>query len=188
MDENVKTRWIAMHRSRSWTILFGVLCLLVGLFGLAAPVVLSLTAGMVIGTVLTVAGIVMFFYALVARGWGAGRSTVLAGLLSAIVGLLILTHLDVAVRLASIAVGVVFLISGVERFLSGWTIRPVNGWWLGIVEGVLSVLLGIFLLVQWPASGLWWIGIIVAIRVLLIGIVLLMLAMVMQNPNEPSPE
>lgn len=185
MNGLIKDKLKALHRTRGWTLLTGALCVLLGVFGLMAPVVLSLTTAMLIGVILTVTGSVMFLYALVARGWGAGRSTALGGFLAGVVGILILTHMDVAVRLASIAVGVVFLVSGVERLLSGWTMRPHSAWWLGVLEGGLSFLLGLFLLLQWPYSGLWWVGILVAIRVLLIGMVLLTLGWMVRKSHQP---
>jgi uncharacterized membrane protein HdeD (DUF308 family) len=54
--------------------------------------------------------------------------------------------------------------------------RPADGWGWFLVDGVVTLLLGILILERWPSSSLWAIGTLVGVAVLMGGISRIMLA------------
>jgi len=59
---------------------------------------------------------------------------------------------------------------GVIRISMGIQLRnAVSGWYWSLLAGLLSILLGVVIILQWPVSGLWVIGLFVAIELILNG-------------------
>ena len=56
-------------------------------------------------------------------------------------------------------------------------VRDHDSWGWLLASGILSVLLGVLIWAQWPASGLWVIGLLVGIQLLFTGWSLVMLAL-----------
>jgi uncharacterized membrane protein HdeD (DUF308 family) len=56
-------------------------------------------------------------------------------------------------------------------------VRDHRGWGWLLASGILSLILGVLIWAQWPASGLWVIGLLVGIQLLFTGWSLVMLAL-----------
>ncbi len=59
----------------------------------------------------------------------------------------------------------------------GWEYRPNKGWWMPMINGVLSLLLALILLLGWPLSSIVLVGLFVGISLFFDGIVLVVLGM-----------
>ena len=65
-------------------------------------------------------------------------------------------------------VSVFFLVAGLyQLFASMWTHLP--GWGWQAANGAVSAIMGVLLLMQWPASGLWVVGLFVGIDLIFYG-------------------
>jgi uncharacterized membrane protein HdeD (DUF308 family) len=70
-------------------------------------------------------------------------------------------------------------VSAVERF---------EGWGWVVLNGVISVVLGVGIWRQWPLSGLWVIGLFVGIEMLFSGLSWVMLGLAVRStPNTGLP-
>jgi len=62
-----------------------------------------------------------------------------------------------------IAVGVIRIAMGIQHR------KAAIGWYWSVLSGIVSILLGGMIVLQWPVSGLWVIGLFVAIELILNG-------------------
>jgi uncharacterized membrane protein HdeD (DUF308 family) len=61
-----------------------------------------------------------------------------------------------------------FVVIGVFRIIAALTVQmPGSGW--ALVDGVITLILGILVWSQWPASGLWVIGLFIGINLITTG-------------------
>lgn len=81
-------------------------------------------------------------------------------------------------------IAVFLVVGGLFRLLSA-VIYRYDGWIWMLISGVISLMLGIMIYREWPASGLWFIGLCVGIDLILNGWTWLMLALTMRR-LEPS--
>src|SRR6202043_886263 len=93
----------------------------------------------------------------------------LGGVLYGIAGIAVVAHpLGGALTLA-ILIAILFFADGRLRILVGMTIRPVVGWGLLVAAGLGSIVVGVILLVGWPATALWATGLLLGVNLIFTG-------------------
>lgn len=172
---------------RSWVLfaLMGGALVVLGALAVGAAFITTLTTVIVFGVLLLIAGGVEIVNSFWARAWRGFFLHMLAGVLYVIVGLLMIEHpLGTAAGLtlmvaASLLIGglVRILVSAVERF---------DGWVWSLSSGVISLLLGVLIWRQWPASSLWIIGLFVGIELMMNGWTWIMLALSVKGMTAPE--
>lgn len=68
-----------------------------------------------------------------------------------------------------------FIVSGILKIIFALTCKTPHAFWL-LVNGLITLLLGVCILNQWPLSGLWVIGMLIGIETLFTGWTYIMLA------------
>ena len=100
----------------------------------------------------------------------------MAAVLFAVVGILILWRPLVTAEILTLLMGAFFLVAGLFHIIAPAMISlPDWGW--HVLNGVITLLLGILVLAQWPVSGLWVIGLFVGIELIFYGITWIALAL-----------
>jgi len=104
----------------------------------------------------------------------AGRESgmfqhLVAAVLFGVVGLLIVWRPVVTAEILTLLMGAFFLVTGLFQIV-GPVMSSTADWAWHVVNGIITVLLGILVLAQWPVSGLWVIGMFVGIDLIFYGI------------------
>lgn len=141
-----------------WFIALGIGELILG--GVASTNLLaaSLASVLMIGAAITVAGLLQIFHAFSARGPGGVLLWLLAGVVYAAAGAIILYDPIFASLTLSLTAGVFITISGIMRVWVGFHARPAAGWGWLVAAGVLTICVGAVVVAAWPAIGLWFLG------------------------------
>ena len=79
-------------------------------------------------------------------------------------------------EVATMLMAVFFLISGLFQFVGSWWVA-LPGWGWQALDGIIAFVLGLFVLAQWPASGLWVIGLFIGIDLIFYGAAWIALAL-----------
>lgn len=154
------------RRNWGWLLGLGVLSTILGVIGLGMLFTLSIASAFVFGVLLAAAGLMQFVDAFKCKGWKGTLSHLLIAVLYFLVGLVMLIDpLQAAVAL-TLVLGSALIVIGALRITSGFQHRSEPGWKWAIGAGVLSLLLGIVVLAQWPVSGIWVLGLIVAVELM----------------------
>ena len=159
--DRVKGRWGVFAAA-------GVLMVILGLVALGSMGIATLASVVVFGALLMIAGVATVLTAFTAHGWGGFALSALFGILSAVVGfMLIVAPIAGAVAL-TLFLAIYFLAGGMFRVVSAVS-QKFSGWGWAAAAGVASVALGAILFTQWPEASFWFIGLLLGIELILQG-------------------
>jgi uncharacterized membrane protein HdeD (DUF308 family) len=152
-----------------WLLALGILLIVLGTLGLWMSFAMTLATVMMFGALLVVGGLFQLFNAFQLKGWKSVLWHILIALLYIAAGIVIFTDPVFASMSLTMALAWILIAVGVLRILMAFQLRPVNGWFWPLVAGLISILLGMMILAQWPASGFWVIGLFVSIEMIFNG-------------------
>jgi uncharacterized membrane protein HdeD (DUF308 family) len=118
----------------------------------------TLASVLVIGAAVFVAGIFQVLHAFSARGVSGVLYWLLAGVVYAAAGAIILYDPVFASFTLSLAAGVFLVAAGIMRTWAGLHARPAAGWGWIVAAGILTFCVGVVVVLAWPAIGLWFLG------------------------------
>jgi uncharacterized membrane protein HdeD (DUF308 family) len=144
-------------------ILLGVGLLLLGVLTLFAPLMAGVAIAVLVGMFVLAAGVVRSVFAFKARSWGSGIFGFVVGIVCILGGLYLLLHPLLNLLALSVFLAAYFIVDGAFVVFFAFRLRPIKGWAWMLFGGVMSIVLGLLIWVQWPASGAWSIGILVGI-------------------------
>jgi uncharacterized membrane protein HdeD (DUF308 family) len=166
-----------LSRNWGWLLALGILMIVLGAFAIAAPYGATLAVQFALGWILVIGGIAEAIHAFMARGWGGFLLELLSAILYLVVGVLLLVNPVGGALALTIVLAVFLIVEGIFKIMMAMRVRDHRGWGWLLASGVLSVILGVLIWAEWPASGLWVIGLLVGIQLLFTGWSLVMLAL-----------
>ncbi|WP_447979994.1 HdeD family acid-resistance protein [Candidatus Nitrospira bockiana] len=166
----------SVRENWGWILASGAAFVILGTFALLYAVLTTLASVLVFGATLMVGGLFEAVHAFKIDRWGGFVLELLMGILYVVVGGLLLFNPGVGALSLTLLIAAFFLASAVFRIVAASALRPPQWGWL-VVSGVVTLLLGILILAEWPVSGLWVIGLFVGIDMIFSGTWLTMLAL-----------
>lgn len=158
-----------LEKNWGWLLLFGLVSIVLGTIGLGMTFLLTEVSVVFFGVLLVVGGVFQLLDAIKCRGWKAMAWHVLIALLYVAAGLLMVLKPVLASLSLTLFIAYALIAIGVLRAIMAFQLRPAQGWWWPLVAGIVSVLLGVLILLEWPQSGLWVIGLFVAVELIFNG-------------------
>jgi uncharacterized membrane protein HdeD (DUF308 family) len=158
---------------------WGVALTILGLLAISFSAFASLVSVILLGFFLLVSGILVLFDANTfwrKRG-GSFLSQQLMGLLYVIAGLIFIFRPVAGSISITLVLGVLFVILGLCRIYFSLAYKLLRSGW-ALFSGIVTLILGILVLTEWPASGLFIIGLFVGIDLLFLGINYIMAALI----------
>ncbi len=155
-----------------WFIIEGILLFVIGIFAIARPGVASEALVEFFGWLLLVLGLLSIFGVIANQTGPRTTSAMAGGAIAGVVGLIFLLMPVPTLALLTIFVAIFFLLTGVMELTSSCLLRSIGGhdnhWGLAFFNGLITLLLGIFLIVLWPDS-FEVIGLLIGLNFLLSG-------------------
>ena len=106
--------------------------------------------------------------ALLVGKWAGSFLHLVAAVLFLVTGILILKKPVIGAEVATIFMAMFFLISGLFQLVASLALQEPDWGWQAL-NGIITSVLGVLVLAQWPASGLWVIGLFVGIDLIFRG-------------------
>ncbi len=150
-------------------LVLGIAEIILGLIGLGYSVALTFAVIFVLGVLLVLGAGVHGVRAFTSRHGGQIVLHVLLALIYLIAGIYFIIQPGEAAVDVTLFLAIFLVVAGVFRIV-GSAAAQYPGWGASLVSGLISVLLGILLWVQWPLSGLVFIGLCVAIELIFNGV------------------
>ncbi|OAF10720.1 hypothetical protein AYJ54_10695 [Bradyrhizobium centrolobii] len=141
-----------------WFVALGVGELILGGIASTNLMAATLASVLVIGATMAAAGLFQIVHAFSVRGLRGFLFWLLAGIVYAAAGVIILYDPLLASFTLSLVVCAFLIAAGVMRTWAGFHMRPATGWPWIVAAGVLTFCVGILLVATWPAIGLWLLG------------------------------
>ncbi|NPA81294.1 MAG: hypothetical protein GXO31_01670 [Epsilonproteobacteria bacterium] len=152
----------------------GIIFLLLGVVGIFFPGIMSIATALFVGWLLLFSGFMAGFhtYKTDKKNWLGWLKTFIL----IVTGGLVVINPIPGVAALGIIFAVYFLMDSFGSFALAFEMKPEKGWWVVLLNGILSVLMAVIFLVGWPFSSLWLVGLFVGISLLFDGVVLLTLS------------
>lgn len=163
------THLVPLRRNSGWLLAAGIILVVLGVLGLGAVAMLSVASAIWFGAMILVGGVVLLVDAFRHQGWKSRILHILIGLLYIAVGLITFANPLAATASLTLLAGAALVATGVLRIIVAFQNRELPYWIWILVSGALSLLLGVLILVQWPASSLWVLGTFLAIELIMQG-------------------
>lgn len=150
-------------------ILLGVLFIVIGIVAIVEPLVAGLALAVLAGWLLIVGGVV---HAISAFKGGNARRTVwhlLLAVLYVVGGLYFVAHPLLGLGTLTLFLAMILLIEGGIWIAAYFRTRSEPGTvWL-LLNGAITLLLGLLIWVHWPSSSVWAIGTLIGVNLLMTG-------------------
>jgi uncharacterized membrane protein HdeD (DUF308 family) len=159
-----------------WFLLLGIALVVVGSICIIDPLVPTLASVVILGFLLMTAGIMQIVGAFWAGKWSGMLLHLLIGVLYTVVGYMIVDSPEVNMVLITKFIAIFLIISGVFRISSALALR-FQDWGWALLNGGVTLLLGIIINRQLPEAALWVIGLFIGIELILNGWAWVMLAL-----------
>ncbi len=149
----------------------GVIFLLLGLLGIFFPIVMSFTAAYFVAFLFIFSGLTIGYHTYQTDkkdwlGW-------LKAFIYLLTGILVTIFPAPGVAALGIILAVYFFMDGFASFALSAQMKGEKYNWLVILNGILSIILGVIFLINWPFGSLVLVGLFVGISMFFDGIILL---------------
>lgn len=158
----------ALRGNWSWFVLLGVALIILGSVAIGVPWLTSLTIAIATGVLLFASGVAESIGAFWSRRWSGFLLHLLSGVLSIVVGMLFVAAPLDAVLALTLLLACWLMVGGIFRIVAAVSYR-FEGWGWPLLSGIIDLVLGIFIWLEWPVSGLWVIGLFVGISLVFRG-------------------
>ena len=159
----------ALRGSWLWFLLLGAALIVLGFIALGSLWVAGLATALAIGWLLLIGGVTEIVGTFWTRSWSGFFLHLLSGVLAIVVGLLFLRAPVDAVIALTLLLACLLMVGGIFKIVAALTYR-FAAWGWPLLSGVIDLILGILIWLEWPASALWVIGLFVGISLIFRGV------------------
>jgi len=166
-----------VRQSAGWTIGFGVLLIILGLFALMAPLIAGVAITVMIGWLLILGGGAHLVLSWHLRHAGGLIWELLIGLAYIVMGIFLLAHPLAGLVALTAFLGCYLLIKGIFEIIMWFRLRRVHGGGWVLFDAIISLVLSALIWLHLPYSATWVVGTLVGFAILFSGISRLVLGM-----------
>ncbi|HWY20257.1 MAG TPA: DUF308 domain-containing protein [Candidatus Acidoferrum sp.] len=173
---------VEMVRHASTTsILWGVLLIVFGMVAVGMPLLAAVAVNALVAWLIVLAGVVHLMLAFRVHGAGSMIWKVLVGIAYVCFGAYLILHPVIGVASLTLLLASLFLIEGILNIVLYVKMRPIHGSsWL-LIDGIITLLLGLMIYMQWPSSSAWAIGTLVGISMIFSGVARVMMSLAVRK-------
>lgn len=166
---------IVRHAS-TWSIVWGTLLIIFGVLAISSPMLAAVAVNIVIAWLILLAGAVHVVVAFHAHRAVSVIWKLLVGIAYLCFGVYLLLHPILAVASLTLLLACLFLIEGILNIALFFQMRSVRGSTWVLVDGIITIGLGLMIYLQWPSSSAWAIGTLVGLSMMISGIARVMIS------------
>lgn len=165
-----------LKKNANWFLTLGIGLVVLGTLALIFSYTSTIFSVMYFGILLTIMGIFEGIKAFKLSQWSSFFLHLFLGILYTLTGLFIISNPLVNAITLTLFIAIFFVISGISRIIFALVKHVPHQNWL-ILNGIITLLLGILIWAQWPVSGLWIIGMFFGIDAIFTGWTWIMLSL-----------
>ncbi|MGA8301166.1 MAG: DUF308 domain-containing protein [Terriglobales bacterium] len=171
---------IVQHAS-TVSILWGVSLIILGMLAVGMPFLAAVAVNVFVAWLIVLAGVLHLSVAFQKREAGSVIWRLLIGLAYVCFGGYLIAHPALGVASLTLVLASLFLIEGILNVALFFKVREVQGSSWFLFDGIITLLLGLLIYVQWPSSSAWAIGTLVGISMIISGITRVMLSLTVRK-------
>ena len=170
-----------VRHASTWSILWGVSLIILGMVAVASPFMAAVAVNVLIAWLIALAGAVHIVLAFQAHSAGSVIWKLLVGLAYLFFGGYLIVHPVLGVATLTLVLASLFLIEGILNIVLFFQMRSMRGSSWVLIDGVITLLLGLMIYMQWPSSSTWAIGTLVGVSMILSGITRVFLSLAVRK-------
>jgi uncharacterized membrane protein HdeD (DUF308 family) len=170
-----------VRQASTLSILWGILLIVFGMVAIGSPFLAAVAVNVVIAWLIVLAGVVHVMLAFRAHGAGSVIWKLLVGLAYLFLGAYLILHPVLGVATLTLVLASLFLIEGILNIILFFQMRSLGGSIWVLVDGIITLLLGLMIYLQWPSSSAWAIGILVGVSMIISGVTRVMLSLAVRK-------
>jgi uncharacterized membrane protein HdeD (DUF308 family) len=165
-----------LRQASTWSIVCGALLVVLGVLAVGSPALAAVAVNALIAWLIVLAGIVHLAFAFQARGAAGLLWKLLVGIAYVFFGVYLITHPALGVVSLTLVLASLFLVEGIFDIALFFRMRPMGGSSWILIDGIVTLLLGLMIYLQWPSSSAWAIGTLVGVSLIISGVSRMMLS------------
>jgi len=151
-----------------WFLAFGIGLMLLGIAAIIRSVKATVISMSFFGWLLLIAAGIETAQAILVGKWAGFFLHLLAAVLFGVTGALFVWKPMISAEVSTLFMAMFFLMAGLFQLVSALVIH-LPGWGWYTLDGIVTFVLGILILAEWPVSALWVIGLFVGISLVFYG-------------------
>ncbi len=163
-----------------WFLALGIGVVILGIAAIVRSVAATVASMLFFGWLLVLAAAIEIAQAVMVGHWAGFFQHLLAAILFGIVGLLLVMRPLKSAEVLTLFMGLFFLVGGLFQIIASIAVA-LPGWGWQVADGLITLVLGLLVLAEWPASGLWVIGLFIGIDLIFYGGAWIALALGLRN-------
>jgi len=181
------TNAMAARMSTS-SIVISIALIVMGLLAVVLPAIPSVGIVLLIGWLVLFDGIIQFAHAFQSKGIGHVAWKLLVSACYIVTGILLVARPLVGLAGVTLTLAAFFFALGVVDIVSYFLARAHfrSGWML--LNGIVTLTLGVIIWRRWPANSLWVLGSLVGVAMVMTGITRLMMTLTFRNFLRNTPD
>ncbi len=170
-----------VRRVSRLAILWGVSLICLGALALASPLLAAVAVNALIGWLIILAGVVHLVVAFHSREAGSVIWRLLVGLAYVGFGGYVIARPALGVASLTLLLASLFLVEGIFDIVQFFRAPSAqrSSWFL--LDGVVTLLLGLMIYMQWPSSSAWAIGTLVGVSLIFSGVTRVMVSLAVRK-------
>jgi uncharacterized membrane protein HdeD (DUF308 family) len=173
----------ALEHNWGWFLALGVAEIVLGAIAIGASVLTTIISMTIFGWLLVIGGVLTAVHAFWQKQWSGFFIDMVVGLLYTVAGLMIASNPALAAVTLTLLIALLLVMAGAFRIAVSASHKLAHRGWL-LLNGVISLALGVLIWSQWPVSGLWVIGLFIGIEMIFYGWSLVMLSLAVRDMAE----
>ena len=173
-----------VRRASTFSILWGVSLIVLGVLAIGSPMAAAVAVNVVISWLLVLAGVVHLAVAFHLRETGRVIWRALVGLAYVFFGVYLIAHPTIGVASLTLVLGSLFLVEGIFDIAMFFQVRSIHGSAWILFDGIITLLLGLLIYLQWPSSSAWAIGTLVGVSMIISGVTRLMVSVAVHKATD----
>jgi uncharacterized membrane protein HdeD (DUF308 family) len=152
----------------TWFLVLGIALIVVGMIAICSAVAMTIVSVMFLGWLLIIGGLFEVIHGFKHRPWSGFFINLLGGVLYAVAGAVMVANPALAAVTLTLLIAMMLIVAGVFRLFIAFSTPLHHRGWL-IINGAISIVLGLMIWDAWPVSGLWVIGMFIGIDMIFDG-------------------
>jgi uncharacterized membrane protein HdeD (DUF308 family) len=175
----------AVVRSAStFSILWGVSLIVLGMLAVGSPFIAAVAVNALIAWLIVLAGVVHLTVAFHTREAGSLIWRLLVGLAYVCFGGYLIARPALGVVSLTLVLASLFLVEGILNIVQFFRMRSLQGSSWVLIDGIITLLLGLMIYTQWPSSSAWAIGTLVGVSMIFSGVTRVMLSLAVRKATD----
>jgi uncharacterized membrane protein HdeD (DUF308 family) len=180
----MQTRTGIVRKASTLSTVWGIALIVLGMLAVGSPFLAAVAVNAFIAWLIVLAGVVHLTVAFHTREAGSLIWRLLVGLAYVCLGAYLLARPALGVASLTLVLASLFLVEGILNIAFFFKVRSVQGSsWL-LIDGIITLLLGLMIYAQWPSSSAWAIGTLVGVSMIISGVTRVMLSLAVHKATD----